>query len=61
MHQHTLSYRNKTQTSFITILEPEYLAKYVSEIVQKKFHFIPNHPKKTRLFYEYILVGTDTI
>ena len=65
IYYHTSSSHNKPQTSFITILEPEYLENFILETIQKtfssNFHFIPNHPRKIRLFYEYIRVETDSI
>ena len=37
------------------------MSETVQKIFPSNFHFIPNHPQKTRLFYEYILVETDSI
>lgn len=57
----------KTQPSIIPIafLEPELIAEDIATITQKifppNFHFVPENLKKTKEFYEFILVDTDSV
>lgn len=58
-------YIPKDKFFLVTYLEPEYLDenpnKIPSKIFPPQFHFVPQTPNKTQLFYEFVLIDTESV
>ncbi|XP_057442877.1 uncharacterized protein LOC130734457 isoform X2 [Lotus japonicus] len=58
-------YLEKPEGEPSLIIEREHFSLSPREIATQlfptNFHYVPGHPKKTRLFYEFILVDSDSI
>lgn len=63
--QNKQEYFQKSISRFITTIEPEFWDKITNRIPSKifpsNFHFEPITPNKTQIFYEFILVDTDSV
>ncbi|KAK2353556.1 hypothetical protein QL285_091163 [Trifolium repens] len=59
-------FMEKDYKKILFLLEPEYnsegsLLQITSKFFPQGFHYLPSNPEKTRLFYEFILVDTESI